>query len=170
MLKKSFNNWSARSPVTRGISELVRVTALPGIILWTDAGGSSSTWDPKPDSKMNGRLCCTYAGGYASIGTVEYYYLSMKYNGCGGDVEEMRAAAGPPISIQLECGDIYAEISSILYGMYVLKLVVCVFVCLLQRLMHMHAVWCCSAMPSAGTSFIADALEPLPAISQGSPL
>lgn len=115
---------------------------------------------------MNGRLCCTYAGGYASIGTIEYYYLSMKYNRYGGDVEEMRAAAGPPISIQLICGDACAEVSSILYGVYVLKLVVCVFVCLLQRLMHMHAVWCCSAMPSAGTSFIADTLEPLPAISQ----
>lgn len=35
---------------------------------------------------MNGRLCCTYAGGYASIGTVKRY-LSMKrgavYRGAG---------------------------------------------------------------------------------------
>lgn len=70
-LKKSRNSSSARSSVTGGISELVRVAALPGSTLWIDGGCWSSACNPRPERTMYGRLCCMYAGGYASIAMVD---------------------------------------------------------------------------------------------------
>ena len=60
-----------------GVPREVLVPALPGSTWCTGGGGSSSGAVPKPDRTMKGRLCWTYAGGYASIGTGKCY-LSMK--------------------------------------------------------------------------------------------
>ena len=71
-LKNSDSNSFARLPSTGGVSELMLVTARPGRTCWTGSWGSSSLLVPRPERSMNGKLCCTYSGGYASCQTTRF--------------------------------------------------------------------------------------------------
>lgn len=71
------------------------MVALPGRTWWTGGGGSSSVGAPRPDRTMKGRLCCTYSGGYASIGNAKCY-LSMKLVGVKWNAGRDGTSGGVP--------------------------------------------------------------------------